>query len=77
MTFEELKEEAKKQGYGLHKLQPYVGLVKCPTCGKKPEPWVSIVGRRRYECRCGKSTGYYKGDKKARAAWNELVKGEQ
>lgn len=76
MTLEELKEEAKRQGYGLHKIQAYIGIVKCPACGKRPKAKVSIGNQTRYECECGKSTGWYKSDKKARAAWNELIKGE-
>ena len=39
MTFEELKAEAKRQGYNLIKMSKYPTIVKCPVCNKKPERW--------------------------------------
>lgn len=73
MTTEELKAEAKKQGYGIHKLQPYVPIKRC-KCGKKPMLQTSISGAKKYVCaNCGLHTSWYKSDKAARLAWNGLV----
>ena len=75
MTLEELKAEAEKQGYNLIK-KP---LLKCPNCGKKPQPWKSAVSNKtKYKCGC-QSTDWIKGDRAARIEWNRMVigKGDQ
>ena len=73
MTFEELKAEAEKQGYNLIKKRPYVSLLKCPYCGKKPAYWNSAVSNKvKYKCEC-KSTDWIKGDRAARIEWNRMV----
>lgn len=73
MNFEELKAEADKQGYTLIKKQPYVSLLKCPNCGKKPQPWISAVSNKtKYKCEC-QSTDWIKGDRSARMEWNKLA----
>lgn len=74
MTFEELKAEAKRQGYGLIKKRQYIGLQKCPICGKKPQQWISgVTGKTRYKCECGDATEWCSADWRAREAWNEAV----
>ena len=73
MTLEELQAEAKRQGYGLHKLQPYVPLLKCPQCGSRPWKKVSkLTNKPMYKCKC-MDTGWCKGDRYARLKWNEMV----
>lgn len=73
MRLEELKAEADKQGYILIKKRPYVPLVVCPNCGKRPKPWISAVsGKTKYKCEC-QSTDWIKGDRSARIEWNKMV----
>lgn len=73
MTFEELKEEAKKQGYNLTKIQKYIALKKCPKCNGKPQygyhTTLRMIG---YGCYCYEAK-LCKTDKEARIAWNDLV----
>lgn len=77
MTLEELKAEAKRQGYKLIKEKPYIALEKCPKCGKKPRLRV-YVGTDQYQCDCtNRSMGWYRNESKAKEAWNERVKGEK
>lgn len=72
MTLEELKEEAKRQGYGIHKLQPYIPIKKC-RCGAKPHRIISIGNQDKYVCDCGIKTEWCRSDKEARMRWNEVV----
>lgn len=72
MTLDELKAEAKRQGYGLHKLQPYVPLLRC-RCGRKPAWYRSIGNHIKYACMCGKETEWCRSDKEARKVWNKMM----
>lgn len=73
MTFEELKAEAKKQGYNLIKKQKYIALKKCPKCNKKPHHVYYTVSKMfGYGCDCY-VTKPCKTDREARIAWNDLV----
>ena len=72
MTLDELKAEAKKQGYGLHQLQPYVPIRRC-RCGRKPHRLMSIGGHDMYKCDCGLKTGWQRSDKEARKVWNKMM----
>lgn len=76
MTFEELKEEAKRQGYKLIKDQPYVPLKRCPICGKKPSEWVNAAnGFHSFMCDCERTMNWKKSERMARIAWNESLEG--
>lgn len=73
MTYEELKAEAEKQGYGLIRKEKYVSLKKCPKCGIKPSLWTGVDGET-YRCdRCGLSGERQKTVKKAKLSWNEVT----
>lgn len=75
MTFEELKEEAKRQGYNLVKKPTYIPLAKC-TCGAKlsvKAKW-TVYGHA-YKCiKCGLESIPAKTQKNAREYWNWEVK---
>lgn len=73
MTFEELKREAKAQGYNLIKIKPYERLLPC-TCGcNRREHWVSAKGDSILKCmKCGR-TVYGKNDADVRFQWNMEV----
>ena len=89
MTLEELKAEAKRQGYNLIKIPPKMPkLKKCPICGRLPKVrqelvrnlvYVSCPGRK---CLIGpvvnrrdgvKVISKREGECEAREAWNEMV----
>ena len=73
MTYEELKAEAEKQGYGLIRKEKYVSLKKCPKCGRKPSLWTSVDGYT-YRCdKCGLSSDRQKTVKKAKLSWNKVT----
>lgn len=80
MTFEELKSEAKAQGYNLIPIRKFEKLLPC-TCGfNRRERWECLVcGQWVIELRCkncGKSVqGRNEAD--ARRNWNRMMKGEQ
>ncbi len=77
MTIEELKAEAKRQGYSLIKKQPYIALKKCPKCGKKPVLWVrSLDGKHKCDCDCVWIIEWQKTERQARIAWNEAIEKE-
>ena len=77
MTIEELKAEAKRQGYSLVKKQPYIALKKCPKCGNKPVLWVrTIDDKQKYDCDCVWIVEWQKTDRQARVAWNEAIENE-
>lgn len=73
MTLEELRAEAKAQGYRLVKIQPYVKLKPCP-CGRKLiDSWYRPSGIF-YRCQnCGHNGGLAETDREARIKWNESV----
>lgn len=74
MTFEELKAEAKRQGYNLVKKQTYVPLRKC-SCGAKysvKARW-TIYGNAYYCIKCGLESYPSKTQRGARENWNKEV----
>lgn len=82
MTFEELKEEAKRQGYNLIKIKKPEKLLPC-TCGsKRRQHWygVDIKSGRPFEklvCeKCGKEARGYSKDE-AIANWNKMIQKEE
>lgn len=79
MTLEELKVEAKKQGYKLVKDIPYEKFLPC-KCGhnrrKKYYGFYNMGYSYRYVCN---KCGYYvdgKTEKEAKHNWNEKMKGD-
>ena len=74
MTFEELKAEAKRQGYNLVKKPTYIPLKPC-VCGAKlsvKAKW-TIYGNA-YKCiKCGLESTPSKTQKGAREYWNFKV----
>ena len=82
MTIEELKTEAKMQGYNLIKIQEREKLLPC-NCGcNRRRLWSGWYGydnfqSYHYECvHCGKESPRGKTKKDARHLWNEMIKGE-
>lgn len=79
MTYEELRAEAKAQGYKLMPIKQVEKLLPC-TCGsKRREHWQKWIGND-WEItlccmRCGKSVSGI-GDAGARSAWNEMIRSE-
>ena len=82
MTFEELQEEAKRQGYKLLKINKPEKLLPC-TCGNnRREHWhrVNVQSGRSYEIlRCPKCGKEAKGEteKEAKRNWNLMIKKEK
>ena len=76
MKLEELEVEAKKLGYRLVKIKPYVTLLPC-TCGcKRRWRWYSPT-TVIIECqKCGKSA-YGRNEQEARINWNKKIQGEE
>lgn len=75
MTLEELKTEAKRQGYGLIKKNPLPKKLPC-VCGRKllEEWWVMRKGWA-YKCpECGRMADAGETEREARELWNEAVK---
>lgn len=76
MTLEELKAEAKRQGYNLIKIPVREKLLPC-TCGyNRRSHWENINGEVSLYCeKCfKKATG--KTEKEARRNWNEMIRKE-
>ena len=73
MTLDEIKAEAKKQGYRLVKIKPYIKLKPC-KCGRKLlETWFGPDGVY-YVCpQCGRKGEHGKTDRDARILWNRSV----
>lgn len=72
MTFEELKAEAEKQGYGLIKKRKHDKLLHCPNCGKVPKIWANATsGFWLYRCECGERAEGARTKTKAKQLWNE------
>lgn len=76
MTLEELREEAKKQGYKLTKKIKYEKLQKC--CGKFPQQELTInPNGKYYYCKhCGRKGKIANSWYQARINWNKGVENE-
>lgn len=81
MTFEELKKEAKKQGYKLIKIKPSVKFLPC-ICGCKRRTWWSssyMMSDRKSETfvvckRCGLQSPKVVGNNNdVKIAWNNMI----
>ena len=73
MTFEELKQEAKRQGYNLTKAEPYIRFMPC-TCGFNRRRVCHSPEGYEFECmRCGKTGGIGATEKQAKQFWNEMI----
>lgn len=74
MTLDELKVEAKKQGYRLTKIPERIVMLPCPVCGsKRLHQWFGPLGTFRKCFNC-----YFRGDSartdnEAKKKWNEAV----
>lgn len=76
MTFEELKAEAKAQGYKLVKETPYIRQLPCICGAKNTICWyVSGSGGKSFlECKkCGFKGGTGITQREIKIAWNEAV----
>ena len=73
MTLDELKTEAKAQGYRLMPIIPYVKLAPC-KCGRKEiDQWFAADGIF-FKCPvCGMKSPKGKTEREARKKWNEEV----
>ena len=72
MTLDELKAEAKRQGYALIKKPDPAKLMPC-KCGKKPEHWY-VAGGEVYMCQnCGIRAESGRNRRRAIIAWNKLM----
>ena len=74
VTFDELKAEAKAQGYKLMPIAPYVKLEPC-KCGRKrsQQLWHSQTGKF-FKCGyCGFTAAEGKNERDARKLWNCAV----
>lgn len=76
MTLDELKKEAKKQGYYVMKPSTnYTKFLPC-TCGykKRTELHAENSYMIAYQCkRCGLQSEFRPSAEEARIAWNELI----
>lgn len=78
MTYEELKAEAKRQGYRLSKIQKYVPHVRC-KCGARGELWYGSGSGAFIQCsnfECDTRTGHHQTERQAWINWYELNVGE-
>lgn len=80
MTFDELKKEAKQQGYNLIKIKPREKFLPC-TCGAKRHQWHSYVDGRSAACKkCGKESPIVpksSTDNEVISAWNRMIEEER
>lgn len=76
MTFEELKAEAKRQGYNLTKIPERITFTPCICGHNRRGMWYSTKGLgRKYKCNnCGFEGGWGKTNKEAKLAWNDAIK---
>lgn len=74
MTLDELKIEAKAQGYRLVKIPESVRQFPCPVCGaKRTNQWYGPLGAFR-KCENCDFRGYSaKTDREVKKKWNEAV----
>jgi len=76
MTLDELKAEAKRQGYKLIKDNPMPKMLPC-VCGSKHRTQWSRADGWYYECDgCGRKAKPGKTERKARENWNRMVNDE-
>ena len=77
MTYEELKEEAKKQGYRLIKDTPNEKLIPC-ICGcNKRIRWYNTDGQVSLECArpmCDIRSPWADSEREVRHKWNETIR---
>lgn len=78
MTFEELKNEANRQGYNLVKKKKYIRLLHCPVCGRKSTHLLIGLynhgGEYRLVCsNCDFHGDWAKTNTEIRKAWNNAV----
>lgn len=74
MTLDELKAEAKAQGYRLMPIIPYVKLAPCKCGRKRIEQWFVTDGTGGifFKCPvCGMKSPKGKTEREARKKWNE------
>lgn len=76
MTFEELKAEAKAQGYSLMKIQPHVKLEPC-FCGcnrrQHMSRWTGTEALTILRCtKCGREASG-RSEQEARENWNRMI----
>ena len=71
---EEFKAEAKRRGYNLIKIQPYVKLLPC-VCGRKRiGSWMTQGRMKYYRCDdCGLGAAPARSDRQAKIFWNEMI----
>ena len=74
MTYDELKAEAKRQGYKLIKQTPYIRFESC-VCGRKyPVLWFGHDSNF-YKCpNCNKTAPGAQTEREARLNWNNYMK---
>ena len=79
MTYEELKAEAKRQGYKLIKIPEKIVFSNC-ICGagqRKRHHYYTTGNEQFYECReCGFRSPSAKTQRQAKINWNKAVGGE-
>lgn len=74
MTFEELKAEAKRQGYNLIKQPTYIPLKPC-VCGAKRsvKMFYSTTGQGYMCLKCRRESERCKTKNEARLSWNKRI----
>lgn len=76
MTFKELKNEAKNQGYKLIKIKPPVKFLPCICGNNRREWWLHASSKRRSVvcCKCGLRSPWVIGnDDVVKTAWNNMI----
>lgn len=79
MTLEELRSEAKKQGYKLCKAQIHEKLLPCKCGYKRPQNkekyiWSTDTTTYYFQCpKCGKSSIPRENGRLAKAEWNQMI----
>lgn len=76
MTYEELKAEAKRQGYRLSKIQKYVPHSRCIICGARGQLWYGMGGGAFIQCECGARTNHNQTERQAWIEWYRMNVGE-
>ena len=74
MTLDELKAEAKRQGYKLIKDNPVPKMLPCVCGANRRAEWTNIRGKYCYECmKCGRTSSWGDTRREARENWNRMV----